>query len=158
MSDVSFILVYVDDVAASEAFYASILGRGAVKSSPTFAMLPAAPGLMLGLWKRGGVQPPASVAGGGEIAFTAADKAEVDALYAEVARARRKNRAGRHDNGFRLHLRRDRSGRDAASRFHAGGELSRSRGKAIFANGLPLAWVKAPRTARWTGNARRMKG
>ena len=55
MSDVSFILVYVDDVAASEAFYASILGRGAVNSSPTFAMLPAAPGLMLGLWKRSGV-------------------------------------------------------------------------------------------------------
>ena len=83
MSDVSFILVYVDDVAVSEAFYASILGRGAVDSSPTFAMLPAAPGLMLGLWKRGGVQPPASVAGGSEIAFTAADEAEVDALYAK---------------------------------------------------------------------------
>jgi predicted enzyme related to lactoylglutathione lyase len=83
MSDVSFILVYVDDVAASEVFYASILGRGAVESSPTFAMLPAAPGLMLGLWKRSGVQPPASVAGGSEIAFTAADEAEVDALYAK---------------------------------------------------------------------------
>ena len=81
MSDVSFILVYVNDVAASEAFYASILGRRAVESSPTFAMLPAAPGLMLGLWKRSGVQPPASVAGGSEIAFTAADETEVDALY-----------------------------------------------------------------------------
>ena len=31
MSDVSFILVYVNDVAASEAFYASILGRGAIE-------------------------------------------------------------------------------------------------------------------------------
>ena len=83
MSDVSFILVYVDDVARSEAFYASVLGRGAVESSPTFAMLPAAPNLMLGLWKRDGVKPPASAAGGGEIAFTAADDAEVDALFAE---------------------------------------------------------------------------
>src|SRR5271165_4562964 len=83
MSNVSFILVYVDDVAASESFYASILGRGAIQSSPTFAMLPAAPGLMLGLWKREGVEPPASVAGGSEIAFTAADDAEVDALYAK---------------------------------------------------------------------------
>jgi hypothetical protein len=36
MSDVSFILVYVDDVAASEAFYASILGRGAIRLSPCF--------------------------------------------------------------------------------------------------------------------------
>jgi predicted lactoylglutathione lyase len=82
MSDVSFILVYVDDVAASEAFYASILGRGAIESSPTFAMLPAAPGLMLGLWKRDGVKPPAAEASG-EIAITAADDAEVDRLFAE---------------------------------------------------------------------------
>src|SRR5271165_5279574 len=82
MSNVSFILVYVEDVAASEAFYASILGRGAVESSSTFAMLPAAPGLMLGLWKREGVRPPATAAGGGEIAFTAVNDAEVDATCA----------------------------------------------------------------------------
>jgi predicted enzyme related to lactoylglutathione lyase len=82
MSNVSFILVYVDDVAASEAFYRAILGRGAVESSPTFAMLPAAPGLMLGLWKRDGVKPPAADASG-EIAFTAVNDAEVDALFAE---------------------------------------------------------------------------
>ena len=36
---------------------------------------------MLGLWKRSGVHPPAGVAGGSEIAFTAADETEVDALY-----------------------------------------------------------------------------
>ncbi len=83
MPNVSFILVYVDDVARSEAFYASILGRPAIESSPTFAMLPAAPGLMLGLWKRGGVKPPATGAGGGEIAFTAESDAEVEALAAE---------------------------------------------------------------------------
>ena len=41
MSNVGFILVYVENVAPSEAFYASILGRSAVESSPTFAMLPA---------------------------------------------------------------------------------------------------------------------
>jgi catechol 2,3-dioxygenase-like lactoylglutathione lyase family enzyme len=84
MSDVSFILLYVDDVARSEAFYASILGRRAVESSPTFAMLPAAPNLMLGLWRRDGVAPKATTSGGGsEIAFTAADDAEVDRLLAE---------------------------------------------------------------------------
>ncbi len=83
MSDVSFLIVYVDDVARSEAFYASILGRPAVESSKTFAMLPAAPGLMLGLWKRDGVRPAANPAGGGEIAFTAADRAEVEARCAE---------------------------------------------------------------------------
>jgi predicted enzyme related to lactoylglutathione lyase len=83
MSNVSFILVYVEDVAASTAFYASVLGRAAIETSPTFSMLPAAPSLMLGLWKRDGVKPPANGSGGGEIAISAADDAEVDALHAQ---------------------------------------------------------------------------
>jgi predicted enzyme related to lactoylglutathione lyase len=83
MRNVGFILVYVENVAASEAFYASIFGRPAIESSNTFAMLPAAPGLMLGLWRRDGVKPAASVAGGGEIAFRVDGVDEVDALYAE---------------------------------------------------------------------------
>jgi catechol 2,3-dioxygenase-like lactoylglutathione lyase family enzyme len=83
MRNVGFILVYVENVAASEAFYASILGRPAIESSPTFAMLPAAPGLMLGLWRRDGVKPPASAAGGGEIAFPVENAAEVDAAFAD---------------------------------------------------------------------------
>ena len=44
MSDVSFILVYVDDVAASEAFYASILGRGAVELLVHFRHAPRGAG------------------------------------------------------------------------------------------------------------------
>src|SRR5271166_2054476 len=83
MPNVGFILVYVENVAASEAFYASILGRPAVESSATFAMLPAAPGLMLGLWRRDGVAPAATTAGGGEIAFPVDSAEEVDALFAE---------------------------------------------------------------------------
>ncbi len=46
-------------------------------------MLPAGPGLMLGLWRRDGVEPPAGRSAGGEIAFTATNTAEVDALHAE---------------------------------------------------------------------------
>jgi catechol 2,3-dioxygenase-like lactoylglutathione lyase family enzyme len=83
MRNVGFILVYVENVAASEAFYASILGRPAIDSSNTFAMLPAAPGLMLGLWRRDGVKPPASATGGGEIAFPVDNPADVDAAFAE---------------------------------------------------------------------------
>jgi predicted lactoylglutathione lyase len=83
MSDVSFIILYVKHVAASEAFYASILGRSPIDSSPSFAMLPAGVNLRLGLWKRDGVEPPANDAGGSEIAFTAANEAEVDRLFAE---------------------------------------------------------------------------
>ena len=83
MRNVGFILVYVENVAASEAFYASILGRPAIESSTTFAMLPAGPSLMLGLWRREGVEPPVSGAGGGEIAFPVDNPAEVDATFAE---------------------------------------------------------------------------
>ena len=43
MRNVGFILVYVDDVAASQAFYASILGRPAVESSPPSRCCPPAP-------------------------------------------------------------------------------------------------------------------
>jgi predicted enzyme related to lactoylglutathione lyase len=83
MRNIGFILVYVENVAASAAFYASIFGRPAIESSPTFAMLPAGPGLMLGLWRRDGVKPPASAPGGGEIAFPVDNVAEVDAAFAE---------------------------------------------------------------------------
>ena len=82
MADISFILIYVEDVAASEAFYAKVLGRPAVQSSPNFAMLPAAPGIMLGLWRRGDVAPPADTPGGGEIAFTVESEAAVEATIA----------------------------------------------------------------------------
>jgi predicted enzyme related to lactoylglutathione lyase len=83
MPNVGFILVYVENVAASEAFYALTLGRPAIESSNTFAMLPAASGLMLGLWKRDGVKPQATAAGGGEIAFPVDGAEEVDALFAD---------------------------------------------------------------------------
>ncbi len=82
MADISFILIYVEDVAASEAFYAKVLGRPALESSPTFAMLPAAPGVRLGLWRRDGVAPAANAPGGGEIAFTVENQAAVEETIA----------------------------------------------------------------------------
>jgi len=85
MADLNFILLYVEDVAASEAFYAKIFDRPAVESSPTFAMIQAAPGLMLGLWRRDGVEPPAGAPGGSEIALTFADAAAVEAAHARWA-------------------------------------------------------------------------
>jgi catechol 2,3-dioxygenase-like lactoylglutathione lyase family enzyme len=83
MADASFILLYVDDVAASEAFYAALLGRPALESSPTFVMFSASPGLRLGLWRRDGVKPPANTPGGGEIGFPVASEAAVETLCAE---------------------------------------------------------------------------
>ena len=77
MANLNFILLYVEDVAASEAFYAKVFGRAAIESSPTFVMIPAAPGIMLGLWRRDGVAPAAGAPGGTEIAFTLDSEAEV---------------------------------------------------------------------------------
>jgi predicted enzyme related to lactoylglutathione lyase len=83
MPDISFILLYVEDVAESQAFYAETLQRPAVESSPGFAMIPAAPGVMLGLWRRDEIEPPAGQPGGGEIALAVASDAEVDEAFAQ---------------------------------------------------------------------------
>jgi catechol 2,3-dioxygenase-like lactoylglutathione lyase family enzyme len=82
MSNISFVLLYVDSPARSASFYAELLGRPAVESSPSFAMFAMENGLMLGLWARGGVEPPATAPGGGEIAFTVESPAAVDAQHA----------------------------------------------------------------------------
>jgi predicted enzyme related to lactoylglutathione lyase len=83
MSDISFLILYVENVAVSQAFYARTLGRAAVDSAPTFAMIPAGPGLMLGLWRRDELFPPAGAPGGGEIAFAVENDAAVDAAFAQ---------------------------------------------------------------------------
>ena len=67
-----------------------ILGRPAVESSPSFAMIPAAPGVMLGLWRRDGVAPPAGAPGGGEIAITAESEADGRGDDRALAGARRR--------------------------------------------------------------------
>ena len=82
MSDIGFILLYVENVAVSKAFYAEALGRPAIESSPGFAMMPAGPNLMLGLWRRDEVEPKAGPAGGGEIAIVAESNAAVDETHA----------------------------------------------------------------------------
>jgi predicted enzyme related to lactoylglutathione lyase len=77
MANLNFVLLYVEDVAASEAFYAKVFGRAAIESSPSFAMIPAASGVMLGLWRRDGVAPPAGAPGGSEIAIMVESEADV---------------------------------------------------------------------------------
>jgi hypothetical protein len=52
MSDPNMILLYVDSPAKSAAFYADLLARQPVESSPTFAMFALESGVMLGLWSR----------------------------------------------------------------------------------------------------------
>jgi hypothetical protein len=63
-----------------------------------FALLPAAPGIRLGLWRRGDVAPPADAPGGGEIAFTVESETEVAVTIArwQALGARVYKAAARH--------------------------------------------------------------
>jgi predicted enzyme related to lactoylglutathione lyase len=83
MTDINFILLYVDSPSLSEAFYAGLLGRPAAESSPTFAMFAMPSGIMLGLWGREGVKPAANAPGGGEIAFAVENADAVEARCAD---------------------------------------------------------------------------
>jgi predicted enzyme related to lactoylglutathione lyase len=83
-SNFNFVVLYVENPKASAAFYADLLGRPVVDSSPGFAMLPLSDSVMLGLWSRNNVEPTAVVPpGGSEIAFAAADAAAVQAMSAD---------------------------------------------------------------------------
>jgi predicted enzyme related to lactoylglutathione lyase len=83
MSDPNFVILYVDNPPASAAFYGQVLGKAAVESSPTFAMFALDSGVMLGLWSRHTVEPAATGAGGGELAFSVTDNATVETLHAD---------------------------------------------------------------------------
>lgn len=79
------LLLYVDDVDRSAAFYRSLFGKGPVQASPSFALF-ILDTIKLGLWQRPDVEPAAKVTGGGcEVAIAVEDKARVDALAEEWA-------------------------------------------------------------------------
>ena len=83
MHDPNFLILYVASPAKSAAFYERLLGRKPADASPNFAMFALDGGLMLGLWSRSDVRPPARQSGGGhEICFTVKDTAAVDQLHA----------------------------------------------------------------------------
>ena len=84
MTEFSFVLLHVDNPPASADFYSALLGVPPIETAPTFAMLPLREGVMLGLWKRDGVEPKATATpGASEVAFTVADAAAVDAAFAD---------------------------------------------------------------------------
>jgi catechol 2,3-dioxygenase-like lactoylglutathione lyase family enzyme len=83
MPDFRLIVLYVENPAASAAFYADLFGRPPVESSANFAMV-AMPPVMLGLWSRREVAPAAGGAPGAmEVDFGAADVGAVDACHAD---------------------------------------------------------------------------
>jgi catechol 2,3-dioxygenase-like lactoylglutathione lyase family enzyme len=87
MPEFSFVLLYVDNPAASASFYADLLAAPIIEQSPTFAMLPLRGGVMLGLWSRHTVEPKSTGnAGASEVAFTVADAGAVEATHADWRR------------------------------------------------------------------------
>ncbi|OYU49182.1 MAG: extradiol dioxygenase [Rhizobiales bacterium PAR1] len=87
MSDPKMIILYVENAETSAAFYAQLLGKAPAEASPGFAMFPLDGGMMLGLWRRNGVLPAASLTGGGgELAFMMADRQGVLDTHAAWAK------------------------------------------------------------------------
>jgi predicted enzyme related to lactoylglutathione lyase len=82
-----FVLLYVDAPEASAAFYARLLDRQPLESSPNFVMFELSPDLRLGLWARRDVQPaPGGAADTGELAMGVETNEEVEALCADQKR------------------------------------------------------------------------
>jgi len=87
MTDPNFVILYVDNPSASAGFYAGLLGKTAVESSPTFALFILESGLKLGLWSKHTVEPAAAAAGGGgELAFSVNNSDIVHSLFADWVR------------------------------------------------------------------------
>jgi len=79
-----FVLLYVSDPLRSARFYTRLLGEAPIEATPGFAMLKLSSDIMLGLWLRGDVDPPAvAQPGGGEIAFTVTTPEDVTELHAQ---------------------------------------------------------------------------
>jgi hypothetical protein len=70
MTDPDFMILSVDNPSVSAGFYAELLGKTPVESSPTFAMSILESGLKPGLWSNHTVEPASLAAadGGGELA------------------------------------------------------------------------------------------
>ncbi|HVF94179.1 MAG TPA: VOC family protein [Sphingomonas sp.] len=84
MPEFSFVLLHVEDHAASAVFYSELFGIPIIEQKADFAMLPLREGVMLGLWARETVEPTSTGrTGASEIAFIVTDANAVDARHVE---------------------------------------------------------------------------
>lgn len=80
------LLLYVADPAVSARFYSGLLGLKPLEESPTFVLFGLASGVALSLWRRDGVEPAPTAAGGGaELGIKCATPGDVDACFTEWA-------------------------------------------------------------------------
>jgi len=81
------VLLYVEKVADSAAFFRDLFGVPIVEQSDNFAMLPLPSGVGLGLWARHDVSPaPVAGVAGFELCVTVKGDADVDAALAEATK------------------------------------------------------------------------
>jgi catechol 2,3-dioxygenase-like lactoylglutathione lyase family enzyme len=82
----SMTILYVRNAAESADFYADLFGLPPVDRADTFSLFALPSGLVLGLWTVTGVEPAATMTGGGcELAIRTETAAEVDSLHAAWA-------------------------------------------------------------------------
>ena len=86
MLEPSAVVLYVDNLLVSSAFYQDLLGIKAEEASPTFHSFKLSNGMGLGLKAKQSVEPPTNENGGGELAFTLDNNREVDELFVEWQR------------------------------------------------------------------------
>jgi predicted enzyme related to lactoylglutathione lyase len=80
----NFVLLYVADPIQSANFYAPLLNRKPVESSPGYAMFVLENGFKIGFWKRDDVQPAAEGgAGSVELVFAEESDAQVDERFSQ---------------------------------------------------------------------------
>lgn len=83
MAGPNLIVLYVENAAASAAFYTRLTGASAVAGSENFIAFPFA-GVMLGLWARHKAIPAAGEGGAqSEIGFMVETLSEIEALYTQ---------------------------------------------------------------------------
>jgi catechol-2,3-dioxygenase len=82
MYAIDSLVLYVEDIAVSKAFYAALLERSPQELSPTFVSFEVGSGMKLELKERAAAQPPATITGGGtELSLQAPGAASLNRLY-----------------------------------------------------------------------------
>lgn len=78
------VVFYVEDIEASQRFYAKIFDAKSDALSPTFVFIPLLPNLSLGLKQLNQTVLPANKSGGGaELSLIVENEIELDELYQE---------------------------------------------------------------------------
>ena len=87
MVNFNFLLLHVQDHAASASLYHQLLGIPIVEQTSDIAILPLREGVMLGLWSREAVEPESSgQTGASESAFAVPDATAVETMHADWQR------------------------------------------------------------------------